>query len=166
MKDEGGPFEVGFQERASNHPKLLRLRAVGGERWGQSERMYLEQVWIRETNASEPSMTRRNSETCCQNQRRFYHLGQACRGPDYWASGDRRIGGVKLIQASVWNCGNQSFRCQGRSTSGGNHEARVPMRSTGTDRSVVAMKAGNAAGAKGSGQAVALGVQLATGGSA
>lgn len=22
MKDEGGPFEVGFQERASNHPKL------------------------------------------------------------------------------------------------------------------------------------------------
>ncbi len=72
MEDEGRPFEVGFQERASNHPKLLRLRAVGGERWGQSERMYLEQVWIRETNESEPSMTRRNSETCRQNQRRFY----------------------------------------------------------------------------------------------
>ena len=35
-KDEGRPLEVGFQERASNHPKLLRLRAVGGERWGQS----------------------------------------------------------------------------------------------------------------------------------
>src|SRR5712692_7011644 len=109
-------------------------------------------------------MTRRNPENCRQNQRRFYLLGQACRTPDYWAGGDRRIGGVKLIQAFAWNYGNQSFRCQGRSTSGINHEARVPMRSTGTDRPVRAMKAGNAAGAKGPGQAVAFGVQLATGG--
>jgi hypothetical protein len=123
------------------------------------------QVGIRETNESEPSMTRRYSETCRQNQKRFYLLGQACRRPDYWASGDRRIGGVKLIWASVRNCGNQSFRCKGRSTSGENHEARVLMRSTGTDRLVVAMKAGNAAGAKESSQAVAFGVQLATGGS-
>jgi hypothetical protein len=121
-------------------------------------------VRIRETNASEPSMTRRHSENCHQNQRRFYLLGLACRGPEHWASGDRRIGGVKLIQASVRNCGNQSFRCQGRSTSGENHEARVPRRSTGTDRLVVALKAGNVAGAKGSGQAVAFGVQLETGG--
>lgn len=130
----------------------------------KASRTYLEQVRIRETNESEPSLTRRNPETCRQNQGRFYLLGQACRAPDYWASGGRRIGGVKLIQASVWNCGNQSFRCQGRSPSGRNHEARVPMRSTGTDRPVRAMKAGNAAGAKGSDQAVAFGVQLATGG--
>ncbi len=34
------------------------------------------------------------------------------------------------------------------------------MRSTGTDRVVVVMKAGNAAGAKGSDQVVAFGVQL------
>jgi len=37
MGDEGRPFEVGFQERASNHSKLLRLRADGSERWSQSE---------------------------------------------------------------------------------------------------------------------------------
>lgn len=43
------------------------------------------------------------------------------------------------------------------------HEARVPMRSTGTDRPVVAMKAGNAAGAKGPDQAAAFGVQLEIG---
>jgi len=35
-EDEGRSLGVGFQERASNHPKLLRSRAVGGERWGQS----------------------------------------------------------------------------------------------------------------------------------
>ena len=38
------------------------------------------------------------------------------------------------------------------------------MRSTGTDQLVRAMKAGNAAGAKGLGQAVVFNVQLATGG--
>jgi hypothetical protein len=72
---------------------------------------------------------------------------------------------VTLVQASVWNYGNQSPRCEGRSTSGRNHEARVPMRGIGTDRPVVAMKACNAAGAKGSGQAVAFTAQLAAGGS-
>src|SRR4051794_41868527 len=62
------------------------------------------------------------------------------------------------------NCGNLSLRCQGRSPSGDHHEASVPMRSTGTDQLVRAMKAGNAAGAKGLGQAVVFNVQLATGG--
>lgn len=163
MEDEGGPFEVGFQEQASNHPKLLRLRAVVVS-VGEAKREYLKRVRIGETNESEPSMTRRDSETCRQNQERFYLLGRACRTPDYRACGDRRIGGVKPIQASVRNCGNQSFRCKGRSTSGDNHEASVPKRSTGADRLVVAKKAGNAAGAKGSGQEVVFDAQVATGG--
>ena len=123
------------------------------------------QVWIRETNESEPPVTRRNPETCRRNQGRLYLLGQACRAPDYWAGGDRRIGGVKLIRALVQNCGNQSFRCQGRSTSGIHREASVPKRNTGTDRPVRAMKAGNAAGAKGADQAAIFRAQLATGGS-
>ncbi len=33
MRDEGRPFGVGFQERASNYSKLLRSKAVGSERW-------------------------------------------------------------------------------------------------------------------------------------
>ena len=169
MKDEGRPLGAGFQERAPNHPKPLRSTAVGGERWGQSVGVkasgtYPEQVRIRQTNESEPSMTHRYLSKCRQNQGRLHLLGQACRAPDDWASGGRCRGGVKLIQAFVRNCGNQSLRCQGRSTSGKHHEARVPMRGTGTDRPVRAMKAGNAAGAKGSSQAAALGVQLATGG--
>ena len=59
------------------------------------------------------------------------------------------------MQAVAWNCRNQSLRCQGRSPSGENREARVPMQSTGADRLVGAMKARNGAGAKGSGQVVA-----------
>ena len=33
MRDEGRPFEVGFQEQAPNHSKLLRSKAVGSVRW-------------------------------------------------------------------------------------------------------------------------------------
>ena len=165
-RDEGRPFGVGFQERAPNHSKLLRSKAVVVSIGVKALRIHLKQVGIRETNESEPSMTRRKPETCRQNQGRFHLLGQVCRGLGYWAGGGRRIGGVKLIWALVRNYGNQELRCQGRSTSGDNREARVPKRSTGTDQPVRAMKAGNAAGAKGLGRAAAFGVQLATGGGA
>jgi hypothetical protein len=92
--------------------------------------------------------------------------GKACRKPDYWASGDRRIGGVNLIQALVWNCGNQSFRCEGKSSSSKSYKAKTPKRSTGTDRPVRAMKTGNAVRAKGTNQAGVLRIQLETGGDA
>jgi hypothetical protein len=85
---------------------------------------------------SEPLLTRRNPEICRRNQGRFYLLGLACRGPGYWAGGDRRVGGVNLVWALVRNCGNQWLGCQGRSTSGRIHEARVPMPSAGADRPV------------------------------
>src|SRR4051794_7597288 len=109
-------------------------------------------------------MKRRDPETCRQNQRLLDPLGSVRRTPGYGADGDRRIGGARLIRALMWNCGNLSLRCQGRSPSGDHHEASVPMRSTGTDQPVRARKAGNAAGAKGLGQAVVYNVQLATGG--
>jgi hypothetical protein len=67
------------------------------------------QVKVRETTARKPLLTRRNPETCCQNQGRFYFLGKAYRAPDYWVGGDRRIGGVNLAWALMRNCGNQSF---------------------------------------------------------
>ncbi len=127
-------------------------------------RIYLEPVRVRETTERKPSMTRRNPENCRRNQGRFYTLGQACRAPDYRAGGDRRIGGVNLIWALMRNCGNQRLGCQGRSTSGRNHEARVPKPSAGADQLVRAMKASNVAGAKGLDQAVAFVVQLETGG--
>jgi hypothetical protein len=123
-------------------------------------------VWIRETNASKPLITRRDFVTCRQNQGRFLLLGQACQKPDYWTSGDRRKEGVTLIRAFAWNCGNQSLRCQGKCTSSKSYEAKYPMRSTGTDRPVRAMRTGNAVGAKGTNQAVVFRIQLETGGDA
>jgi hypothetical protein len=123
---------------------------VGRKAWDK-----LAQVCIRETNESEPfedaSLTRQVSS----NQGRVVHLGQVRGEPDDCADGDRRKGGVKRMQAVAWNCRNQSLRWKGRSSSGQNRKASVPMRSTGTDRLVGAMKARNGAGAKGSGQAVA-----------
>ena len=41
------------------------------------------------------------------------------------------------MQALPRNCRNQSLRWKGRSTSGEDREARLPTRSTGTDRSVL-----------------------------
>lgn len=66
--------------------------------------------------------------------------------------------GVKGREPDTGDCTELQepvLRCQGRSTSGQNREARVPMRITGADRPVRALKVCNGTGAKGSGQAVA-----------
>jgi len=74
--DEGRSFEVGFQEQASNHSKLLRSKAVGGEHWSQSTGLYPGQVWVRETNVSEPLLKRRKLEkNARQNQGLLLPLG-------------------------------------------------------------------------------------------
>jgi|SRR5271154_6884175 len=39
--------------------------------------------------------------------------GTSLPRPDYRADGDRRIGGVKRIQAFTWNCGNQALDVKG-----------------------------------------------------
>jgi hypothetical protein len=117
-------------------------------------------------NKIEPLWTRRKGYRCRQNQGRVLLLGQVYRKPEYWVDGDRRIEGMNLIRALVWNCGNQSFRCEGKSSSSLSYEAKRPKRSTGTDRPVRAMRTGNAVGAKGAGQAVAFRIQLETGGDA
>ncbi len=48
-----GPSGSAFRSRSQTASKLLRLKAVGGERWRKSARK-LTQVCIRETNESEP----------------------------------------------------------------------------------------------------------------
>ena len=48
-----GPSGSAFRSRSQTTSKLLRLKAVGGERWRKSARK-LVQVGIRETNESEP----------------------------------------------------------------------------------------------------------------
>src|SRR3954452_24065408 len=97
MEDEGRPFEVGFREQASNHPKRHRLKAVvvsvGGKDTGQ--------VWITETSVSEPLMTCRNIFWRRRNQERVPLLGQGWGVPD--DTGVRHGGGVTVILASMRN---------------------------------------------------------------
>ncbi len=75
MRDEGRSFGVGFQEQASNHSKLLRLRVVVVSVGVKALGKYPKQVWCKETSAIEPLLTRRNPETRRRNQGRFYLLG-------------------------------------------------------------------------------------------
>jgi len=112
-RDEGRPFGVGFQERASNHSKLLRSKAVVVSVGVKALGRYPKQVWVREANESELLLTRGKPENCRQNQGRSQLLGGAYRIPGYWIGGDRRAGGVNLIWALVRNCGNQFSDAKG-----------------------------------------------------
>src|SRR3954462_12090671 len=97
MEDEGRPFEVGFREQASNHPKRHRSKAivvsVGGKDTGQ--------VWITETSVSEPLMTCRNIFWRRRNQERSWDKVGGV--PDDGPTGVRHGGGVTVILASIRN---------------------------------------------------------------
>ena len=128
--------------------------------------MYLKQVWIRETNASEPLLTRREDVFVVKTRGGVFFWDKSIGEPEYRMGGDRRIEGVNLVWALVWNCGNQSFRCKGKSSSGSHHKAKRPRRNTGADRPVRAMRTDNTVGAKGTDQVVAFHIQPTTGGDA
>ena len=99
MKDR--PFEVGFREQASNHPKRHRSKAVVvsvGEKAGDTG-----QVWITETSGSEPLMTCRKVPWRRRNQERVSLLGQGWEVPDDGPTGVRHEGGVTVILASIRN---------------------------------------------------------------
>lgn len=162
--DEGRSFGVGCSGAGFKPLQAAAVKSRGGERWSQSVGEYPEQVWVRE--AKFLNLCRRvvNHRFVVKTRGVSISWDKLVGHLIDWAGGDRRIGGATLIQASMRNCGNPSLRCEGRSQSGRNHKARVPRRSTGTDQPVRAMKAGNAARAKGLGQAVVSTVQLETGG--
>jgi len=70
VRDEGGPFGVGFQERAPNHSKLLWSKAMVVSVGGQSVGDNPEPVGVRETTERKPSLTRRKERKRRQNQGR------------------------------------------------------------------------------------------------
>ncbi len=98
------------------------------------------------------------------NQVRFCHLRKALREPDYWKSCGRRIGGVNLFLAFMWNCGNRSISCKEKGASVNRRKAEVSMEVTGTDQLVVVAKRCNGRGAKGLGGLTEFYVQLESGG--
>ena len=93
-----------MQEQAPNHLKLLGSRAlvVSVEAKGEAR---LRQVRIRETNASEPSMTCRNVFRWRRNWAGVVGPGQGRGMPADCSIGVRHEGGVTLIQASMRNVG-------------------------------------------------------------
>ena len=85
----------------------------------------------------------------CQNRKLVPSPGRSWRRPVYWPGGIRRADGVILSQALVWNYENQTVACKPKGTRGEPLRLIVGMATDGADSSVVALKAGNAAGAKG-----------------
>ena len=107
------------------------------------------QVWIRETNASEPLMRRRNDIATIETRLQTYAWDEARKGPVYGPGGGRRRGGVNLIQAFAWNVGTEHSDAKGEVRGVDPRRASVPMRNAGADWLVVVTKPGNAGGAKG-----------------
>ena len=69
--------------------------------------------------------------------------------PADWLDGVRCRGGVTLFQALLRNVGTGRDDDKGEAQAGGTARARVPMRRTGAEQLVLAMKRSNARGAKG-----------------
>jgi hypothetical protein len=107
------------------------------------------QVCAGKTNASEPLMTCRKRWNVAETRLQLLAWDEARKKPADWPSGDRHGDGVRPARGSCAERGNLLPRCQGRSPSGRPARRRVPIRGAGTDGSVVAMKPGNAGGAKG-----------------
>ena len=159
--DGGGPSGFAVQAEIPNHRKLRRLRA-GVVSVAVEVPRVAGQVCDEKTNMCEPLLTHRNKERWHRNRTVWGGPGQrrAFRGasstgerPACGPGGVRCIGGVSSSQALVWNrrtCrpdsdGREWVRLAYWSREGEPQavmavSGRVPMRGTGADRFVVAMK--------------------------
>ena len=114
VRDEGRPLAIGLQEQVANHRKRLGSKApvvsvtekgidkVSGMNQGRRTPVnHRTSVVNRLTSKLELDVT----------------PGKVWRKPVYWSGGVRRRGGVILIRALAWNCGNLRWRWQGKGTS-------------------------------------------------
>lgn len=148
MRDGGRSPGVGLQGQTSNHRALRGGNTSGGERtW--KRRGNPRQVRTGKANKSEPLMRRRKRSTAIETRLRMKSWDQARKGPAYGPGGGRRRSGASPVQALVWNVGTERPDAKGEVRGVVPRRARVPKRDAGADRSVVALKPGNAGGAKG-----------------
>jgi hypothetical protein len=160
--DGGGPSGFAVQAEIPNHRKLRRLRA-GVVSVAVEVPRVAGQVCDEKTNVCEPLLTHRNKQRRHRNRnvwgvpgqrRAFRGVPSAGERPACGPGGARCIGGVSSSQALVWNrrtcrpdsAGREWVILACRSREGGPQavnavSGRVPMRGTGADRFVVAMKA-------------------------
>jgi len=146
-RDGGGPPGIGLQGQVSNRLALRRPKTwvVSGPRKGRARPC---QVWIRKTNESEPLMRRRKGMNAIETRPRMKAWDEVRKEPAYGPDGGRRKGGVSLIQALVWNVGIVCPDAKGEAREVVLRRARLPMRDAEADRFVVAVRPGNAGGAK------------------
>ena len=121
----------------------------GGERSGKG-RPRAGQVWAEKMNASEPPKRCRKRRDVTQTRLQSLAWDPAETRPAYGLGGDRHKGGMISVRALTGNVGSWRPRCQGKAARGRPPRATVPRRGTGSDRPIVALKPGNAGGAKGS----------------
>ena len=133
------------------------------------------QVWVRKASVSEPLMTCRNKFQWRRNRGETWAPGQVWGEPVDCPDGVRHIGGASLTLALARNvrtcrpdtvAGLLGRWREGVPQAAHTARGRVPSRGTGTDRLVVAMKPGNAGGAKGTGHPGLFGGQPALPGGA
>ena len=106
------------------------------------------QVRIRKTNGSESPLKCRKRRDAIESRLQSLACDRAWEIPVYCSSGGRH---ERRRDPGLGFCaerGNLSPRCKGRTPSGRPTRSRVPMRGTGADRPVRAMKPGNAGRAK------------------
>jgi hypothetical protein len=156
--DGGWPSGIALQGGVSNHRMLLRLRAVVVSVAEKAHKM--RQVRAEKANASEPLMKRRKRrgviETGVQLLPRDESggsllTGQAVTGAKVARARFRHQHGTWEPVAPSAPAGCWTGRPKGVPQAAGTVRGRVPERGTGTDRLVVAVKPGNAGGAKGPG---------------
>jgi hypothetical protein len=100
------------------------------------------------TNVSEPLTTCRKRRDVIETRLQSLAWDAARGVPVDRPSDDRHEDGVSPAQALVRNVGTFRLDAKGDSPSGRPTRSRVPMRGEGADGLVVAMKSGNADGAK------------------
>jgi hypothetical protein len=138
-RDGGRPPEAGSQVQASNHCKLLSSKAMVvsvAAKGGTKSR----QVWSGEASGSKPSMTCRNSIGDVKTGGAIFSRDQRGGGPEACSSGIRHVGGAKPDQALVWNVRTCRPDAKGEVQVAKTSRARVPMRDTGAESSVVGLK--------------------------
>jgi len=142
-----GPSGSGCRIRSQTTLELLGSRApvvsVQGKGATRSH-----QVRTRKTNESELPLKCRKRRDAIETRLQSLAWDRAWRIPVYCPGGGRH---ERRREPGLGFCaerGNLSPRCEGRTPSGGPARSRVPMRGTGADRPVGAMKPGNAGRAK------------------
>ncbi len=96
-----------MQESVPNHLERLRLKGVVVSIQEKVSGRY--QVSIEKMSESEPLITYRKGQKTLSKPEGPVALGKVCGQPAYCAGGNRYIGGMSSIQASVWNVGTCSM---------------------------------------------------------